>query len=397
METTRRENFEKGEIYSDKFDELFVEWINTVNLSYDAINHEKTREIFRYLGVKLKGNDFYLTAVNKKMLSKRFVEIYYCLNAFSFALYFDESTYNGINIQLNIFIQVLDNQNFHKPFLLTCLDLENKRANTLFTRIDVVLKQYLTVEKIKKNWKFLITDGEPACKCAGEMFENEYNTVHFICLAHKAHNLCESIKNCFSRAGKLMSIVNKRWQNQKLFVTKFKMHFTEVVYTPYGDTRWGTWLRSAQFFFENFEGLKILFASDQKYYAEENKCFEDSKMMFDEFEMIYFFKDIGPKIISLEKLDLTVEQQLVVYFEIGDIVRGTRFEARWSEIFEKNKNLKCLFTKNNLLRSAFTKEYKYLNLTNSNVERSFNFTKNIRQSYRANAKIEYVEKRLVNR
>lgn len=87
LEKERKIIFDKGELNSEKFDELLIKWINSVNISYDAINNPATKEFFKFLGFKLKGSDYYLNVVNERMLNKRFYDIHDCLNAFPFAVF----------------------------------------------------------------------------------------------------------------------------------------------------------------------------------------------------------------------------------------------------------------------------------------------------------------------
>lgn len=300
-------------------------------------------------------------------------------------------------MQLNIFVQALDSHVYREPFLLTCLSIENKKAPTLFRETKQVLEEYLTPEKIRKNFKFLITDGARGCISAAEMFRKEYNITHFTCLAHNIHLVCDEIHKFYKHASNLMKIINMRWSRQKLFVQKFTTHFQNAVYTPYGDTRWGTWLQAAVFFYENFQGLKNLFESEPEYYKDELLCMKHSDILYKEFEEIYFFRDITKKIISLETNGLTIEQQMELYFGVEEIVKNTRFHTKFTVTCSKNKNLSGLFNRNKTIKMKFCNEFKYLNLTNCSVERSFSIVKNIRLSSRSRATMRYVLKRLVNK
>lgn len=144
------------------------------------------------------------------------------------------------------------------------------RFNTNYTVSALLWPNGVQYEKLK----LLYSDAAPyMIKCANSLKIFYPQMIHFTCLAHALHRVCELIRNQYGDVDGLISSTKKVFLKAPLRVEIYQEKLPNVPLPPQPILiRWGTWLEAALFYSEHF--LKI-----------KQVCFNRLNMFF----IIYLF------------------------------------------------------------------------------------------------------------
>jgi hypothetical protein len=106
--------------------------------------------------------------------------------------------------------------------------------------------------------KFIFTDAAAyMLKCATALKTFYPDLVHVTCLAHGLNRVCEVIREQFPNVNGLISNTKKVFLKAPTRVQRYRDVLPDTPLPPEPIlTRWGTWLRAAVFYCENFDDIK---------------------------------------------------------------------------------------------------------------------------------------------
>ncbi|KAL4132498.1 hypothetical protein QTP88_009637 [Uroleucon formosanum] len=102
------------------------------------------------------------------------------------------------------------------------------------------------------------TEGPPYMVKAAKSIQAFYSKmVHITCLAHGLHRVCEKIRAEFPKVDELILNMKKVFLKAPARVELFRREAPETPLPPSPIiTRWGTWLKAAMYYCENFKAIK---------------------------------------------------------------------------------------------------------------------------------------------
>lgn len=121
----------------------------------------------------------------------------------------DETMDAGGRRVANILMGCLDPESFHVPFLLGCYFLEDGTSGSVARAVNDCLRSFWP-NLDAKNFKVLLSDAASAMIKAGNDLHIFYpKMIHFTCLAHAVHRLCEEVRDNFDNINQLISNTKK--------------------------------------------------------------------------------------------------------------------------------------------------------------------------------------------
>lgn len=249
--------------------------------------------------------------------------------------------------------------------------------------------------KNPSNFKVLVSDGAAVCQSVGKEIKKQFDVKHVICLCHNLHNLAESIGEKMVALSEFMSILNVKWSNNEKFKDKWNTITSLPAYPEYTKTRWGTWSESAFFIKSNFYEIWLFLSKSPKWKKDFNINSTMKKRILNEFKWLSEGRNLPSLIKKLEKNGLTIKQQLDIYFAAGKDLKSKCLKDRFLEIQQKNPDLNFFITVANNIQDNRYCIYKYTNLKNANIERSFNVQKQFCTSFANNLSVERLFMRVI--
>lgn len=119
------------------------------------------------------------------------------------------------------------------------------------------------------------------------------------------------------------------------------------------------------------------------------------KQLLFEFKLLEEIKSLPSVIKNLEKTDLTLKEQLNIFFSVKNSLKTKIFSDRFDQIVDKNVDFKFFIDASKNLRDCKFKHFKYVNLTNANIERSFSEQKQFISSQGNNLTVKKLFQRLI--
>jgi len=103
-----------------------------------------------------------------------------------------------------------------------------------------------------------VTDAAPYMVKAAKSIQPFYSKmIHVTCLVHGLHRVCEKIRIEFPKVDELISNMKKVFLKAPARIELFRREAADTPLPPSPIiTRWGTWLKAAIYYSENFETTK---------------------------------------------------------------------------------------------------------------------------------------------
>jgi hypothetical protein len=111
--------------------------------------------------------------------------------------------------------------------------------------------------------------------------------IHANCVAHILHNVCETIRDTYSKVDRLIAEIKKVFLKAPNRIKKLKMEYPDIALPPKPVlTRWGSWILAAVYYANNFNRIKkVVEMLDESEAASVAKA----KKLFNVGIIIYFF------------------------------------------------------------------------------------------------------------
>ncbi len=138
-----------------------------------------------------------------------------------------------------------------KTYLVECCVTETANQTIICTKIDDSLRKL----KVKReNFSLLLSDAASYMTACTATLKVLYpNLFHVTCLAHMLHNCAEKVRGVFSNVDSLVARVKA-----STVKNKFRREQFNGIGSPPEPvvTRWGTWLKAADYYAANFNEVK---------------------------------------------------------------------------------------------------------------------------------------------
>lgn len=303
-------------------------------------------------------------------------------------------------------------------YLIASKQLE-KTNNTTVTRfIQQSLAEFFLPNQIPSE-KFLVflSDAAPYMIKVGQNLKIFYpNMVHVTCLLHGINLVAETVRTEYPLVNKLISNVKKIFLKAPLRVQLYKERMVGVCLPPEPViTRWGTWIKAAIFYAENFEAIKDLILDIE----DNSQCVVQSKELLKNplvpKQLVFIkvnFSFLPDVITSLEKKNLSLIESTNFIATVSDKCNnvpgdiGLKIRKKLNTTLLKNEGFNEIREVKNIFEGKFSKEVlrwpctllpklRYCPITSVDVERTFSISKHIFTDRRQKFLIENFEKYLI--
>ncbi|KAL4141465.1 hypothetical protein QTP88_004102 [Uroleucon formosanum] len=187
----------------------------------------------------------------------------------------DETTdINGSYIA-NLLVGVLNEQSPSKPFLIVCKKLDKTNHSTISRFVNDSLGILWPHGGNDEKVLLLCSDAAPymikVSKTLNVFFPN---MIHISCLAHMIQRLAEKVREMYPNVNTLVSNLKKVFLKAPQRVDVYKEIMPNVPLPPEPVlTRWGTWIKAANFCADHFDNLKIILQKlEDKNVVSIKKC-----------------------------------------------------------------------------------------------------------------------------
>ena len=311
----------------------------------------------------------------------------------------DETTDAKIRYCINVMVGVLNGQK-HEPMLL---NVEFSESSTDNIKIQEVVKNASKIlwpgECDFHKLELIISDQAAYMIKAIEELKKKSisfpNIKHISCLCHAIHLVAGKIQNENSNLNKFM-------MNIKTFLLKSpkrRMDFktrTGLTLPPVPvKTRWGTWLKTAEFYVKNYDVVKnfvLQYVPDSESQAFDilhHIVLNQDEIVQQQLLDIRKFFPIPPAITALETRNLTMNEQLSILEGVKTLIQGHKsLEFKLTESLRKNPDL-ISFTSSEKLSEKIEREY--CPLVSVDVERSFSKYKHLLSPKRLSLSTENIK------
>lgn len=145
-----------------------------------------------------------------------------------------------------------------RPYLVTCEPLNKVNFSTVCELFESALKLLWPSGIKHDNVLLFITDAGTYMVKAAKSLKNKYRKmIHVTCLAHACHRVAEEVRSHFPIVDKLIANMKKVFVKSPGRVSEFKKECPDVPLPPCPVlTRWGTWLKSCNYYHLNLDSVK---------------------------------------------------------------------------------------------------------------------------------------------
>ncbi|KAF0768301.1 DUF659 domain-containing protein [Aphis craccivora] len=306
----------------------------------------------------------------------------------------DETTDVTGRYVANVVIGILNETERSKMFLLHPEELEKCNHSTICKLFD--RSMHLLWPNGVQHDKVLLflSDAASYMVKTGEAIKLFYSkTIHITCLAHAFHRIAEVVQAGYSKVDKLIANV------KKVFTPTLTLPPEPIL------TRWGTWIKAANYYCEHFEQIKLIVNSfddnDAVSIKNSKKCLSDKNI---EAQLVFIKSNFGflPDLITrLEKQEILQVDSISIVEEAKEKLikingeMGETIKIKIQSVLLINKAyqtvLKILEILNGKEDTDGLSEYWSLNdltcmkncpITSVDIERSFSTYKNLLTSNR---------------
>ena len=197
----------------------------------------------------------------------------------------DECTAEDGRCVANVIIEILKGEECGKSFLVNSVDMNGKVNNsTICTIIDDTIKILWHGNFDREKFLFLVTDGAPYMKLAGQNLEVFYpKMIHITCMAHLINRIADCIRMNHKLTDKFISEVKKIFTKCRSRTEIFKTFASELPIPPKPViTRWATWLNAAFYYAKNYDVISNII---KKFDPKDALCIEKSQKLIKRHEL----------------------------------------------------------------------------------------------------------------
>lgn len=299
----------------------------------------------------------------------------------------------------NVVIGTLENDKSGKKFLLHCeqlTEVNNMTIAQLFTTsLQLLWPEGVQYEKVL----LFVTDGAAyMLKAAKNLITMYPNMIHVTCVIHGLHRVAEEIRAYYPDIDNLISSVKKVFLKAPSRIELFKKIAPNLALPPQPViTRWGTWLKAAKYYADNYATIKLIIETlpvDAASIKTAKECFENNLE-----ENLHTIKNNFTCLISaikqLEKSNISLYDSLNILSEVRKNIEQPhipdKIRNKMAIILRKNNGLQILINisenKQPLpLNSEQLKLLKYAPIVSSEVECTFSRYKAVLTDRRQNFK-----------
>ena len=332
----------------------------------------------------------------------------------------DETTDVTGRYVANVVIGVLNETERNKIFLLHSEELEKCNHSTICKLFD--RSMHLLWPNGVQHDKVLLflSDAAPYMVKAGEAIKLFYSkTIHITCLAHAFHRIAETVRAGYPKVDKLIANVKKVFSKAPSRIQYFKSIAPSLSLPPEPIlTRWGTWIKAANYYCEHFEQIKLIVNSfddnDAVSIKNSKKCLSDQNI---EAQLIFIksnFEFLPDLITRLEKQEIPLVDSISIVEEAKEKLikingeMGKTIKIKIESVLSKNKGYQAVLKISEILNGKEDTDrlpedwslndltcMKNCPITSVDVERSFSAYKNLLTSNRQSFKFENIKKSLI--
>lgn len=273
----------------------------------------------------------------------------------------DETTDITGRFVANVVIGTLNENDAGKNFLLHSEELEKCNHSSICQLFDKSM-HILWPNGIQHNKVLLLlSDAAPYMVKAGEGIKLFYSKIiHVTCLAHGFHRIAETIRLEFSKVDKLILNIKKVFSKAPYRIQYFK---TIAPFLPLPPepvlTRWGTWIKAANYYCEHFETIKSIinnFDDDDAVSIKKAKQYLADKSI--ETQLIFIKSNFGflPDLITkLEKQGVSLADAISTVEEAKEKLinirgeMGKKIKIKTEAVFTKNRGYQTLTKISNII------------------------------------------------
>lgn len=244
--------------------------------------------------------------------------------------------------------------------------------------------------------------------------------IHVTCIVHAFHRVAEQIRGHYSKVDKIIANVKKVFCKSPYRINYFKEKAPLLSLPPQPIiTRWGTWLKAAIYYCDNYELIRdIIISFDEK----DSVSVENSQKYLSDPDvasnLVYIKSNFGflPDVIThLEAKNMPLSDGIEIienaYLKLSQTTGsvGKLVQRKLDDVLAKNNGYKTLNIISKILNGEITSMYglpedlkandllffKYAPLTSVDVERSFSTYKTLLADNRHSFQVENIRKYLI--
>jgi len=311
----------------------------------------------------------------------------------------DETTDSVGRYVANILIGKLEKEKYNAPFLVNCAFLEKTDSSTIARLVNDTLHSLLP-EFNSSLLKLFITDAAPYMIRAGKDLKVFFpSMLHVTCLAHGLHRVCEQVREMFPEVNCLISLVKKIFLKAPSRTLIWREENPSLPLPPEPVlTRWGTWIKAAIFYAQNYDAVKkVLDKLDPEQAISIEKAQDIIENASLQADLSYIDANLSflPDILKqLEEQGLSLERSLSLMKEaktkVGEMQgeKGRLLKKKYDGVLARNPDLKILEQISNVLGGTMNilpeiitptdaSKFKFCPTTSVDVECSFSVYKNV--------------------
>ena len=311
----------------------------------------------------------------------------------------------------NVMIGTLEEEHYNPPYLVGCEFLEQSPNNEIITdTIESCLKDLGITDK--ELFRALLSDSVSYMLKSGKNLKEKYpKLMHFCCLVHALHNVCEYTRALNKKLHEFIIAVKTIYNKSGKRKREWKKAYPHLPLPPRPVlSRWGTWIQAALDLFKNFDAVK-----DQicKMNDKDMAAIPTCKALLEDEEMMKELKWVAenlaflPKTIkALEEEGLTVEQAFGLFEDAKEKVRklpgphGPILLEKFEDVSLRNPDIETLgeiarSRKMGYELSQDLKDLKWCPTTSVDLERSFSSYDKVLTKERHNLKPDNIGKIMI--
>lgn len=271
---------------------------------------------------------------------------------------------------------------------------------------------------IGERFLIFLSDAAPYMKKTGKNLKATYpHLMHITCLAHGLHRVAETVRGIFKNVDKLLGSVKAVFKKAPYRVRIYREMFPDLPLPPEPVlTRWGTWLKAADFYAENFEKIKQVVESldeaDADCIAKAQKVFRKPEVKLELVELSANFTFIADVITKLETRGSLLVESVKAFISVRnsismlpDGLNKNKISSKMNDVIARNPDFVKLQTISDCLAGACSNDVsldinkilclKFCPVTSVELERGFSVEKAILTDNRRKFTVENLEKTLV--
>lgn len=421
IQSTLKQSFEafKNENHSQsEFNEDLCKTFLAANIPLNKLTNPQVKT---FLQKYSKFNPPDESTLRKNVVGKVFAtvldEIKHEIGGNSMYIVVDETSDACGRYIVNLMIGKLTEDEPGKAYLIAVKEVEKTNNLTVTRFIQETLTHFFLPNPVPtEKILVLLSDAAPYMIKAGQNLKIFYeNLIHVTCLAHGLNRVAETIRVSFPLVNDLISNVKKIFIKAPLRVQFYKANLPGVPLPPEPVvTRWGTWIRAAIFYADNFQKLKDLISQ----MSDDSQCIQKCKEIFQnvkvEQQLIYIkcnYVFLADSILQLEESCKSLTESMGIIETCVQHCKQIRGEvgktvvAKLESIIEKNTGFKILRqvvnimsgkTVNNFAIDPFlVPKLTFCPITSVDVERSFSLYKHVLSDRRHNFLIQNLEAHII--